>query len=181
MSFGLTDENQFIEIKNSLIHYYTAQQTSQSARLIGFLVALFTLLQTVQYSKLYPLNGLFPNTIITFPCLAWFTELLKLLLLLLGILFLMVFIVRTVFRFSIYADLSGMMMEINLNDSKAEEPPISHSAAHNKLVSKVAAKKVYWIFKLGWFIPGFDELKKGWISSLLVGGILTIIIFALLW
>lgn len=179
----MSNLNQFLEAKNSLIRFYTSQQTSQSARLIGFTIALFTLLQTVQNSEREPLSGIFSELARHIGAIvselgiseilvmhAWIGELSKLILVFIAIAGLMTWLIRTLFRFLVWAYFAQFVRNVSFGEIGNTKP--IHQEIHNatlKLMRK-KNKKGYWLFPLIWFIPTAEgsQTGKGWIRCILL-------------
>jgi hypothetical protein len=187
--------SQIIETKTSLIHYYTSQQTSQSARLIGFTIALFTLLQVVQYSKQEPLSGIFrelarqissvssklgiSETVVMY---TWIGEIVKFCVLFLSISFLMTWLIRTVFRFLVYAYHAQYVMFVGKDEIDSSLP--IHYAIHEATFDRIKEIKAYWLFPLKWFMRKGKEktlTRKGWKRSIVMAIISTLILLWLIW
>ena len=144
----------FNETKNALLRHYASNQSSQSARLIGFLIGLFTLLQTVQHSEKEPLAGIFKNIefALTFEIHPIVGDMFKLLLFSVFVWVSLVFIVRTIFRFPLFSYSSDCLITLKLSDiSENSKKPI-HSVIQEATFDMVCAKKVFGIFRLSWFI-----------------------------
>ena len=175
--------NQFLEAKNSLIRFYTSQQTSQSARLIGFAIALFTLLQTVQNSEREPLSGIFSELarhigaifsgsgiseiLVTY---AGIGELSRFFLVFTAICGLMIWLIRTLFRFLVWTYYAQCVR--NVSWAEIDRTQTIHQGVHSatfELVKK-GNKKGYWLFPLIWFIQTGEGgyTRKGWICCILL-------------
>jgi len=172
----------FIQMKNALLRYFTNQQISQATRLIGFGVVLFALLQTVQHSCQEPLASIFSTMAkIIMPSEVWMplAEVLKFHLLLILIVILLTYIIRTIIRFSLFSYLAEYLMEVTepIKESKYKAYKMLYEAASEKL--KKRGKKLYWIFPLKWSLP--EESTKGWIVCTLASIPLALILLGLLW
>lgn len=163
----LAEVDQFIQAKNGLMRYYTSQQTSQSARLIGFTVALFTLLQTVLYSHQEAFRMLTTT---------------KLYPLFFGMWFLITWLIRTIFRYLISAYLAQAAVHIDLAQIDRTRP--IHSAIQEAIVRGFidSNKKAYWIFPVTWFLAiKTSQTLKGWICCLVIATLASSILLWLLW
>jgi len=139
---------QFIEVKNALLRYYSESQTSQGARLIGFVVALLTFLQLVQ------VGGLLSK------------------ILFIGIFGLTVYIVRSIFRFAVFGMLCSSLISISPKDLK--ESQNIHLAIHYAAIGKIESIRIYLIFRLSWFISVQREKAetwKGWAMSFFLASV----------
>jgi len=197
------NDTEFNETKNALLRYYTSQQTSQGARLIGFTLALFTLIQTVQNSKQQPLSNIFSDLANTLTEFAQTCEIFEVLssiivtisfpLFFLSIFILLFFIFRTIFRFSIFAFFSDYLIKIKSCEISKTTKPIHH-AIHETISDKweKESKRVYLFFKLIWFINRDSKTSKQdrktsrqhWIGFILCGifaFLLSLILMLFLW
>lgn len=177
----MSESNAFNNAKNSLLRYYSSQQTSQGTRLIGFTVGLFTLLQTVQYAQEVSLSKVFPDLtecIRIIEVCAWLGESVKFSLLFLAIFILLTWTVRTIFRFLVYAYFAERLMKVT--QEGIGEP--MHSTIHSTITEKLDEEnvKAYWFFPLTWFFRRKDKLK-GWICCLFLAGLCTLILLWFLW
>lgn len=187
-------KNDLEEAKRTLLDHYRNILTSQATRLIGFAAALFTLLQAVQTSKASPLSEIF--SIPTFIDLSIFSpyagtvQLIALLLLIWGLL---VFMIRTIFRYSVYAKICERISTCPLIKWDKETKRAYDNGETSiqglvitKIVSEMKASKevVYWRFPCTLFISS-DALKRenrrGWLWCLVISLLLTIVILWLLW
>jgi len=176
----------FEEARNTLLSHYSDSQTSQGARLIGFAVALFTLIQTVQSSGSNLLSTIFPTGLVMagFEILTPYANGAKAILLFAGILVLMTYIVRTMFRFAVYSGFASYL--INLLPFEVEKNQSIQSAIHNAVIQSMINKnaKLYWVIQCKWFIASEchrRENRNGWILALIIALILTSILVWLLW
>jgi len=181
-------QNEFQETKSALLSYFADSTTAMGARLIGYAVALFTLLQTVQTSG----EGKFSRFMPYFPPLvnldvpvAWKTPLLCIL-----VFFLMTLTVRTVFRYATYMGLCHYLMEVKESDGVepsqiADMDPMQ--AAYFKVMNRmvnVKKVKLFGIFPIKFFLTSELykwENKVGWLISLSFAFILTTFLLWLLW
>jgi hypothetical protein len=103
----MKEEDSFLEAKNALLSDYSSRQTDQVARLIGFSVALFTLLEAIRGSQQQRLSGVFSPILSSIPnffaSIGLLAEWVKLVLLFASIWGLIFLIVRAVIRFSLFA------------------------------------------------------------------------------
>jgi len=200
------------EAKGILLRYYTDQQTSQSARLIGFVVALFTLLGAVQISKSNPLSTAFNNFPFLFDkeiasAINW--SILKFPLFFASVCILNFFIVRAIYRFSVYGFLSSCLIDLRLSEIHDTLAAYKESEDNQRLIWALhvtACTKIKKDIKRAFglpvtlFIPLGDEGEEGkgdeegkaeergkseeWKGYLAILGIsifLTITILGLLW
>jgi hypothetical protein len=179
---------EFSETKDALLRYYSSKQSSQAARLVGFGVALFTLLQVVQQSKDKPLSDIFINTDI------FFSEFLqtiglsevfssigagaKFFLFLASLVIIMTFLVRTFFRFAVFAQAAEFLLR--LPPAKVPEctEPI-HSVIDIAVMGDMKEKKAF-----GFRLSLFTETKRrraGWVVCLSFAIASTLILTLLLW
>lgn len=180
-----SDLTTFEEAKSDIQHFYSDIQTSQSARLLGFVGALFVLIKAVQDSASEQLSKIFTFTFpINLPDFGAYPRYAELLLLFLVVWVLMTFIMRTVFRFSAYGSLLNYLIDL---------PPIkkiSNQNIHKEIndeVQKWVKKdgvKLYVLVPITWFIYSKEAKSKwryGWVLSFATAFILTLILLSLLW
>lgn len=188
--------NRFDESKNALLRYFSDLQMSQVARLIGFIVALFTLLQTAQNSN--PLSKVFPIFLVSINLLS--LESLKILFLFLIAFLLMLFVVRAVIRFAIFGKLSSHL--ISIYPFEIPENASAHDLILEKLRNRILegykvkqersnilssnmieeTKKpfrVYRKLRVTWFWP--NETRLSWLLSGAIAFVLTWILLWLIW
>jgi hypothetical protein len=188
----------FNRAKETLLKYYSDVQISLGARLLGFGVVLFALIEAYRnFNGAGSGKGLFElmfDPTAVYPLFS----LLKGMLFLSGVLFLIVYLVRTVFR---YAAISGFCCNIQTVE------PFDGSSVHGEISKKVYNKMlrndkdqcahVFVWFPFSWFMTGDrtvdgkmeDVAKKemdkdimsGWIVSLFAGIIITIALAIILW
>ena len=184
--------NQFIEIKNALLHYYASKRAGQGVRLIGYIAGLFTLLQTFQHSKQEPLSGIFFEIAQTFegyeisPILG---EGLKLVILFSGICFLLCFIFYAIFRYSVFSNYSEELMKIKQTDLSGNDK-FDHWKIHKAVTDNVCKdkkKKVFGVFPLRFPLSFFikrgtdSEHRKGWMRCVILAIGATSLLMILLW
>lgn len=114
---------EFYATKGALLQYYSSMQASQATRLIGFVIALFTLIQAVQNLKESYLSSLFPtlagaleSVLVVSPTLVVLLDFIKLGGLFVGIYLLMLFVMRTIFRFSVFSYLASHLADVKESD-----------------------------------------------------------------
>ena len=145
---------QFREAKSALIHHYASNRASHGVHLIGFTAGLFTLIQIVQNSESQPLSGIFKNVSVIFsgipPIIG---EFFKLMVFFVGIWVLLFFIIRTIFRFAVFAYFAEYSLAVGAKETYRRSEPI-HEAIHLIVIEKVieANKRLYWRFPLSWFV-----------------------------
>lgn len=200
------DESRIDNTKDSLLRYYTDQQTALSARLIGFVVALFTLIGAVQLSKSEPLFSTFAS--IPFPygreiasAINW--SIFEFIFLFLLVFTLAFFITRSIFRFSVYGFLSSCLISMKQKDveetlrkykdliDKQSLYWVLHLTTYEEMCS--CRKLAYWLFPAKWFVGGGvpktdvsgNDVKtdtwKGYLVIIIASFSLTVIILGLLW
>ncbi len=194
----MSDPN-FVNAKNALVRYYTSKETIQGARLIGFTVALFTLLQTFQNSRNEPLSSIFFELTSQldaffleyglselFGPYAWLWEPFKLLVLFVSILLLITMLIRTILRLAVYASYAQHTLLITQNEIEKIMPihGAIDLAVYNSI--KKRARKLYRLFPIMWFIYAEGEeargqLRKGWYRSLIIAFISSVILTLLIW
>ena len=170
--------NIFEETKNALLRYYSDVQTALGARLIGFTVALFTLLQVVQpslFNKASMLLPIPPVINIGNFAISW-----KPCVLFLGVLVLMVFIIRTIFHYAIYGKLLSQLIVISPFDIPENQ------SAHDLILAKIGERtrnwqtiKIYLVFPFNCFYP--IGAKCGWIVSVTLAFVSTWLLLGLMW
>ncbi|MCW3985086.1 MAG: hypothetical protein NWE91_01565 [Candidatus Bathyarchaeota archaeon] len=190
-------DNEFIQTKNALLRFFTGQATSQAARLIGFTIALFALLQTAQYSRQEPLSSVF--SALQFPMILneLYLEGLKFLVLFVSILVILTFMIRAIFRFSVFSYLSEYLIKINKNDIGTESDGKTvlidgarhiHEATYMATVNYLrewayeGELKLYFFLPLVWVIGEKGRAKwKDWILYFPVAIAFTCFLLLLLW
>jgi hypothetical protein len=147
----------------ALLSQYTAQQNGQGTRLIGFVVGLFTLLQLTQALDQSALSRIFPNFISFLQLTAPWGDFLKVLFLFMGTWVILYFILRSIFRFSVYGHLSSAAMYVT--EEEAEEVVVDYSKnsknpekykklavwAINIAVARIVYDKKVWRLPACWF------------------------------
>lgn len=169
----------FEEAKSSLLRYYSELQSSQATRLIGFAVALFTLVQTVQSAHQNGLSVIFrielniptPNTV----GLVLFSG---------GIFVLVLLIVRTIFRYAALACFVERVTELQPNH--VEEGRSFQTDVHYRVsdeFSKDRPKLYFGLFPATWFIrTGAESSKRETTIGLIVTVAISLVLaFFLLW
>jgi hypothetical protein len=181
----MEDSNQFNETKSALLRHYTSNQTSQGARLIGFTVALFTLLQTVQHSRQEPLSRIFSNIDAFLPQVApGFAASLKFLLFFCSVLALFFFIFHAIFRFIVFAYFSDSVIRVKQSEISLWTEGIHqdiHVAARIRM--EETKKRIYGVFPTVWFVAKGEESQhwKGWIACFFLALCSTLILMLFLW
>jgi hypothetical protein len=146
---------EFNNAKSSFLKYYSDIQISLGARLIGFSVAIFTLIQVVNWNK----TGLaqvfhlsFTSGIVAFD--------LKFIPFLVAMTLIMVYIARTIFR---YAATSGLCNSlIILYPSEIDDKISVHHAIAKKAYQNMKKRneKIFVWLPFHWFIAGPDIENK---------------------
>lgn len=193
----------FMDSKSTLTKYYDSLRNSCAVRIIGFTAGLFTLIQTFQTSKDYPLSNLFhylPTVKIDFLSIEAI-ELLKLAFFFTGASLLLLLIIRSIFKFALYSCYANQLLWIDQNEMKylpefLQEKTVDiklHETAGRKIAGNLKDSegnviqkrmKLYWLFPYDWFITGATWSKKSRRGFLLCIGfsiIFTLIFFFLLW
>jgi hypothetical protein len=118
--FGLCWNNEdFESARKELLAHYTAQQNGQSSRLLGMVVGLFTLLQLTQLMKNSPLGEIFTSFPAISPYLSpYWTDLLKVIFLSAGVWLVLLFLLRSIFRFSVYGHMASSIIGISKEKTK---------------------------------------------------------------
>jgi hypothetical protein len=183
------DENDFLKIKNSLLSYYNSQLTAQSARLIGFSVALFTLLELAQNSSNLHLSNILSNASHCSLLTPLGTDLFRFVFLFTGTVFIVALIVRTLGRFSVFAQISEEVLKVTLDSAtkkmkemKEKELEITmHQAIHRDAVDKLIERNVgIPPFRTNWF-TGENSRWLAWIVSAIYGVVVTTLLLGFLW
>jgi hypothetical protein len=158
----------FEDGKKTLIEFYSEMQSALGTRLIGFVVGLFALLQLVQFSKSARLGEIFP----IFKNWQDFGSQWKFIFLFIGVLILMVYIVRTIFRYAVYGRFMIKVLEQNIVQIGSNES--ATNKIHTLVMSKMSNQKLYWIFPSSWFLAGSRRSNIcGWFVSLIISLVLT--------
>jgi hypothetical protein len=207
----MKEEDSFLEAKNALLSDYSSRQTDQVARLIGFSVALFTLLEAVRGSRQQPLSGAFstissaiPNV---FAGISWLAELVKLILLFASIWGLIFLIVRAVIRFSLFSHYVTNIISVKQEDirkiSRNEllkgiiiDKINPDESLHLQIIKLAQGKKAYEIEKvhtklflfvpLSWFFNSKIESTastkwQGWLFYVASSFLITLLLMWFLW
>ena len=172
--------------RSELLRYYTSQQTSQGARLIGFAIVLFTLTQLVQRSHEQPLSSVFSNL----PLLLNLSEIglilvemFKFGVLLFSIAILIFWVIRTIFRFAVFAYFAQRLIELDVVEVSAQTKEPECSAVHGAVANLVAKEKVYFTVPLVWFFARGENSQnwKGLLFSAILAVLVSLILLWFLW
>ncbi len=189
------------EAKNSLIKYYSDQQGSQSTRLVGFAVGLFTLLGLAQVSFDKGLREVYSNFqgFVVFTDIPWFWDFCKVVFLLFSTWLILFFIVRSIFRYAMFGYMSTILMnlprdvaeQIIVENAKKEEVPVfidRQQWAFNVATMRALYKDVhlFWIFRARWFFTSGDIAcpsceNKGHLLSGAVAFAFAVLLLLFLW
>lgn len=167
----MVDPNEFNNAKNALLRYYSSLQTSHGALMIGFTVALFTLIQFAQNVYLQ-ISSIFP---ISIP-----RELALSIVMFVSILILTGLIIHAIFRIAFYGRFTIELMWIEVGEVSRE--PV-HGQIHKILCDKVAnSDKLLRLLPARYFIhkEKDSEIWKGYVSCLVLAIVPTLIILFLL-
>ena len=174
--------SQFSEDRDVLLRYYSEIQSSQSARLIGFSVALFTLLQMVQLSGQGTFSKIFPFVSMSVP--SWLITILNFVvfLIFLGTVFLLnLYIIRSIFRYAVYGLLISQLMYVSQTVAKPQKDESFLRVISKIAVERIEKRKLYTFIPLIWFISAkrFErDNKKGWLFS---GFLAIVLALSFLW
>jgi hypothetical protein len=183
------DKDDFLKTKNALLSYYSSQLTAQSARLIGFSVALFTLLEVAQNSSNLHLSNILSNSGY-FDFLAPLSDGFRFGFLFLGIVFLVALIVRTLGRFSVFAQISEELLEVTVDSAakkmkerEQKEPEITvYQAIHRDAVGKLRERNVgVFFFRTNWFTHETRDKRTAWLVSIIYGIVFALLLLSFLW
>ena len=183
------------ETRKALLDLYVHQQTAQGTRLIGFVAALFVLLQLTQASKSYRLTEVFASfpPIIPFGNVPLLWDFLKVIFLFLATTLIMYLILRSIFRFAFYGYMSSEIMVVTEDDAKdaiienAKTPNIGSLWAFHKATARVVYnKKVYWFFPAYLFFRIGDSKfpdrdKQGFLVLLIISLATAFLLLLFLW
>jgi hypothetical protein len=176
----------FYDAKNALLSYYQSQQTNQIARLLGSSVVLFTFIQILQSTT--RISTLFPTITNSISAVigdsAWI-EILRLLLLFVGLTVIFAVMVYSLGRFSLYSQFSCYLLGIRYED--IDNPlEVFNEAVWTK--TKGAKSKLLWAIPLTSFASAGEETnpmrntnRKGWQISLALGALLSLIVMWIFW
>jgi hypothetical protein len=181
---------QISEARKQLQTYYSDQQNQQMTRLIGFVIGLFTLLQLTQLSKSYPLRNVFPS----FPHVigatyAPFWDFLKVLFLFFGVSLILFFILRTIFRYSLYGSMASWVMNVKDYEVKKYRNNVEYNEmlAFNVILSQGVYKDGH-IFGLpaNWFFNLNDPTcpsheNYGIALYIIISAITSLLLLLFLW
>lgn len=182
-------EDDFPRTKNALLSYYNSQLTAQSARLIGFSVALFTLLELAQNSSNLRLSNILSSASHCSLLTPLGTDLFRFGFLFVATVFIVAMIVRTLGRFSVFAQISEELLKVTLDSAtkkmkkmKEEEPETTmHEAIHRDAVDKLLERNVgIPLFRTNWF-TGENSRWLAWIVSAIYGVVVAILLLGFLW
>jgi hypothetical protein len=182
VTFLTEDIRLFEETKSSLLRYHSELQSSQAARLVGFAVALFTLIQTVQTARQNGLSVIFGVELnIPIPSSVGLLSFSA------GIFILMLLIIRAIFRYAAIASLAQRLIELepfHIEEGRSFHNDVAYKACEK--FSKERSKLYIGLFPAIWFVrTGFETSKnenlKGLIVSALIGFVLTVVLLGLLW
>lgn len=143
----MLDEDAINEAKNALLHYYSSQQASHGALVIGFTVASFTLIQVFQSSS---------GRAVASPLMILFFGL--------GLQVLMLLLIYTIFRFSLYGSVSSTLLSVETED--IEEPTLGK--IQEKTFKNLENIKILGIFHPAYFYSRAGAPKKGIFLSFLL-------------
>jgi hypothetical protein len=162
-------ESEFSSAKNALLKYFSDLQNSLGLRLFAFSVLLFSLFQIASWNNNKGLTALMDSN----P----YVSAIRLGLFFSAVLFVLIYMVRTVFR---YASISGICNQIIILepfDSKYQsiQAAICYTIYPNMVLHE---KKVFYEFPFQWFVGGTicsndeannkfikKENRKGWLVS----------------
>lgn len=172
--------------RSELLRYYTSQQASQGARLIGFAIVLFTLTQLVQHSHEQPLSSVFSNLPVLLPLSEIgliIVELLKFGVLLFSIALLIFWVIRTIFRFTVFAYFAQRLIESDEIEVSAQTKEPNCSTVHDAVSNLVAEKKVYFKIPLVWFYTRGknSQHSKGFLFSAILAILVSLVLLWFLW
>lgn len=138
----------FEDVKDSLLSYYAGCQSSCGTRLLGFIAALFTLVEAARIGQL---------SSIELPYWTW----IKLPILFTGVFLLMAYAVRTTFRYAAFSGLCSFLIDIQQPENfgkKSEDKDAKEASKHkqvNEELFEVMIKekiKVFWLFNFRLFV-----------------------------
>lgn len=189
---------QFNETKNALLKYYADSRASRGMHLIGFTAGLFTLIQIVQYSNQGPLSKIFSNIEVLFSDFpvdfeflipTWLSSLmlvLKFSFFFLAVCGLLFFIIRTIFRFAVYAYFSDYLIRVKPDEIECNFNESIHDAIHTKIMEEFESddKKVYRFFRLMWFIHSGkkeSQHQKGYEICAVLAIVFTLVLLWFIW
>jgi len=146
----------FEDVKDSLLSYYAGCQSSSGTRLLGFIAALFTLVEVARIGQLSSIELLY---------WAW----IKLPILFTGVFLLMAYAVRTTFRYAAFSGLCSFLIYIGKpkdfgTSSKGEETEevSKHVQVNQKLFEVMIEEKVkvFWLFDFRLFVTGSTAKER---------------------
>lgn len=197
-------EDDIEKARHELLSHFTAIQNNQGTRLIGFVAGLFVLLQLTQTSKAYLLATIFHSfptiTVLGDASLFWLWDSLKVAFLFAGTWAVLFFVLRTIFRYSVFGKMSSYAIWVTKDDAKdfvrayakaKNMKPVEFEFRKTWVLAEAAAKKVYhetiyWKLPARWFLgfglPGCPPCEnKGYYFSSAVSSVLTILLILFLW
>jgi hypothetical protein len=181
---------QIADARKSIQSYYADQQSQQGTRLVGFVIGLFTLLQLTQAYKNSALRNVFPSFNNAFQThYSVLFDLWKTVFLFIGVSIIMYFILRTVFRYSLYGKMACNVMTISdeavLKHQKEEE--YNELLAFNVEISESVYDKgnVFGI-SASWFLTLHNKKhpskeRNGEALCAVIAIIITLLLLLFLW
>ena len=169
-------ETDFINAKNSVLKYYTDSETSLATRFFAFVTAIFALVIAFGSNVLH---RSFEITVLN----SQVAVALKLIFFAVGSFVLLVYAVRTVFRYAVFAGLCNRVLLVRSNE--IDKAKALHEEIHFKAIQKLEQDgKLYWRIDPKYFISRTDEgidNKKGWYISIVVAlGLIVPLLFLIL-
>lgn len=159
---SIEGKNNVIETKKTLFQHYTALQHSQAVRLVGFVTGLFTLLGLTKVADNLRFSQIFSNfpTIILLDDSPQVWDFLKVTFLFIGVSILMFFILRTIFRFSVFGNMNSKVATVTsenlrqvVRDYATDEKTVQECEEKILWVCEMATSRLAKITKIYWFLP----------------------------
>lgn len=173
--------DQLEEARAELLRHYVDLQTSQSTHLIGFVAGIFTLVSAVSSNdRLFKVFTEGSGIIISFQLPQW----LGFWLFYGAVMVLLFFVLRSVFRFTVFGYLSVYVVLVTQNDiGNAQEPPVISRVQVATAARLRTANRKSFGFPAMWFLATSDgnEECKGWVVCALLALVFSAILIGLIW
>jgi hypothetical protein len=181
MVFHVEERNQFIQAKNGLLRYYSSVRASHTTHLIGFTAGLFTLVQVFLQEGAF--HEMFFNLSLThFSEIAqalgpYWVEIIKFGVFFSGVWVLFSLIIRSIFRYGLYATFSHELKRVSHTKVKSNEPV--HEAIHEAVQEKTKKQRILLIIPLKYFL--WEKRRTGHMVCVIAAFALTLFLIMLLW
>ena len=159
-------QTDFVNAKNGLLKYYTDSQTSLATRFFAFVTAIFAMTVALGSNLLFnSFNVSFFHGSEAFSA--------KLLVFVVGSFVLLIYAVRTVFRYAVFAGLCNRVLVVRLEELDGKNS--IHDEIHWNAIERLKPYKLFIWFKAQYFIEDArqkEDIRKGWVISFLIALVL---------